>query len=1435
MAPEIIDLTDDSNDILDNLKHAASRAQLAAVEAQANGDFIKRRSKTPNQINQTSLSCHQVTSGITKPQHVQPTAFSSNVIPSSLKAGSKAHYLHGATLAPFPLSSQRPSTHLKRTGSPESLCSALDPYKSFQVTSQGLNAIGVKVATSDDGSWASPCSSSSYNNVSNPKSGVRSSQMHAMRASPVTAQIQPQNKHARTDKRQGTDEGHAFNRFKPSASFCTTSSANTKYDLFPIDNDATKLLSKLEAADPLESKDVSICEIRRRPQATDDISHYQSLIADYSSFPPGFDRGRFPKERRRRGGKKYGTPRLNGFPRKFNGAPSSDTQASEFGKIFDGFKGSGNSNMGSLFASRTTSDTSRGGIIPSLPPLLPGTVGNYTFGNCTMQSVSPHSGKEYSSTELLWSDHDHQEIVKFFMSTIAPGIRRLSASKRHLLTTDESSLIDESIAKDVVNVGLLRLLRSNCFVLSTKTRWQIERRFSEIYNTKLKALIEARDRHKSLVRFLKADFPWESVSSSPEASKPYLEDCCRFTHAQADDSFSDECRLPLERARSAKNSRQSQASLPSRTQLPGGTQYSLLDHLRSGVSSMTTNDQNETFESWSGSHTPRFENLAIESRPQSTASGSQILMTLQHSQKLTSTATFQDPYLESIIAQAALSAPQVNATDIPRQVTLTKADQKMLLEQPCLLKSVSRRGDNACYVVNVLHAQIIDPVRRQQRRLPALLRHRELGSHGASQSLAPLQSCVVKRLQPWRHWKGASSDIVSVAWNPASSVYAVGAAAHTNPEDLQYNRPCNLLLGHLHSNKLIELPDHRTRRPAPNEISRGPNSSQETYNACDPMVYQTINSVRFSRDGKYLYTASRDHTVKVWDTSEENEESGNCIQTFNYGSIVTSIDVNFAGVGEIFACASQSIHDSIQVYSHDSHTARKTHSFSSFRAEARPHLRILPECLRWGPAAHSQHLLLCGFTQWDHLGHNEFVREGHLCLWDVRQCEAIKVTPGSQSVTCIAWHPSLPHFVTGGAPGGNMSSAKHSIRSVVRTYDTRSLTRCMVEFETKALEIQDVTYHPVDSNIVTASCTDGIVLVWDYRWPNEQLHCLRHDKPLTELDHGRSRAETDTGVRLSLWNSDGSLFYSGSSDGMVKAWDVRRHPQDVLIQNVSHVGAAIQDGAFSPDFAHMLIGDADGGVHILSAAPTSSIASSDNEDNPWAENIQLVRAFDGSGRRLDSSDDNPGTEGIESAQKLIDSSQLEVHPLFGPGKGRNYSGPYAKDSQRKQEGNSTFGDFDTETTMKQVFYKDGRLNTHIAAQRSAHTEMRRALFEEEDIADLASADRLSYNAHLSKEKVPSQNHASSLESSKDVRLFPSLETRQTMEPVMPTRGQVQVTFQRHDNARMDPREGGSNATAKRTANENPLEEQSHPEEKMMREDFWWPLLGEKEITAALGR
>ena len=723
-----------------------------------------------------------------------------------------------------------------------------------------------------------------------------------------------------------------------------------------------------------------------------------------------------------------------------------------------------------------------------------------------------------------------------------------------------------------------------------------------------------------------------------------------------------------------------------------------------------------------------------------------------------------------------------------------------------------------------VEVRLIDPCHRPLRTTASLLRQRELGvisGRGFRNVKTELQLRTSQKLSPWRSWKGASGDVVTCAWAPSleSNTFAVGAAAHTNEEDLQYNRPRNLLLGNIVNNTLEELPDHRICRPRPHTISRGPNSNQAVYDACDPMVYTTVSSLHFSGDGRRLYSASHDKTVKIWDVP-----SSSCIKTLRHHALVSELDVSNY-FQDVFAAATKTIANSIHVYfpeSDDSSDPRLSSvQFESPRAKSGRRGTLFPGCLRWGRTLNTSRLLLAGFQQWG-ADWDSRAEEGELCLWDVQAGVSLKVSPSAQSVFAATWHPTLDLFAAGGSVGRNRPlTHPTTTKSVVRTWDVRGLTRYAAEYECPAIDMQDVTFNPYHPNIVTAGCTDSATYVWDFRKPDHYLHRLQHGRPLLDWDHTKSQEEGDTGVMMTLWGMEGALLYTGSSDGIVKSWDIMRAPEDVHVGDIGDLGAGVQSGALSPDFSHLLVGDSDGGVHILSSAPVAGWT--DTGDEGRIQPIEFIQARDVS--RTVAEEDNPGTEGIEAAKELLISGRVVYDPRFGVGQGPNYGGPYARHARVQEEEHlPLLPEFDA----LQPFSSRGQENLMISRTRQNLMEERRRLIAESRGEKCMNDDGGVVKDESDEEPVPSGRAIPfhQKRDREDESRSPERKRRKwaIVDLCTPPPGAVEGE-ERSMFGSIPPPHGSPVGIAG---------EDEIPEGEMVEENYWWPRMDE-EVFARLQR
>ncbi|KAJ5189775.1 hypothetical protein N7491_008181 [Penicillium cf. griseofulvum] len=518
-----------------------------------------------------------------------------------------------------------------------------------------------------------------------------------------------------------------------------------------------------------------------------------------------------------------------------------------------------------------------------------------------------------------------------------------------------------------------------------------------------------------------------------------------------------------------------------------------------------------------------------------------------------------------------------------------------------------------------------EPSRVLPRRanVQKLLYNRELGGGNNR----PIVTDVVSDLRPWKSWQGASGDLLVLAWSPDGTQFAAGAAAKSDEHNMQYNKANNLLLGDLQCNRLKEIPDHWIPRPTSSTVD-------------DPRLFMSVNNMQWI--GNRLYTASFDKTVKIWDV--ESLRNVSCIHTLQHESRVAVMSVSKFNPS-ILATGTESI---LVWDTRDPENLTSTLLPIDRDARYKPSFEFSSTALAWGHTPSTKEFLAGGLAE----PGEDLIYKGHLGLWRARESafETIRISSNSQNVFDIKWHSSLPIFATASPEDPHSARIKGigiTTKSIVRVFslncDLQKRVSSIMEFSCPALDINEVSFCPMDSNgtYVTASCTNGKTYVWDNRKGDRILHELHHRAPLNPIDHQRSRETADVGVRVALWGSSMDQFYTGASDGVLKRWDIRRSSEDVLVEDVASFDEEIMCAAFTEDQSHLLVGGSGGGVHVLSSGPCSdpNITTFEFEHAPEPE--------------------KPSDSGVLAGNRLISSGQVVRHETFGMGQGPSYTGPFA--------------------------------------------------------------------------------------------------------------------------------------------------------------------------------
>ncbi|EYE95875.1 WD repeat protein [Aspergillus ruber CBS 135680] len=528
------------------------------------------------------------------------------------------------------------------------------------------------------------------------------------------------------------------------------------------------------------------------------------------------------------------------------------------------------------------------------------------------------------------------------------------------------------------------------------------------------------------------------------------------------------------------------------------------------------------------------------------------------------------------------------------------------------------------------HPQINDPrpdnpsscrTSRDQRTLNGLLHGRELGN--TSQQL---HIYFAQDLKPSKHWQGASNDVIVLAWSPDGTRFAAGATAQSDEHNMEYNRGNNLVLGDLTRNHIKELPDHWVKCPW-RRVTPGQNQT-------DTRLFMSVTAMQWFDD--ILFTSSYDNTVKLWDVS--SHANAGCVGTLRHNSKVevmarSNFDEQVLATGT----------DSIGLWNIKE---RKHTSLEFQQRQRKKDIELVPTSLAWGTIPATRNILLAGMSEKDEKDEG-VPQNGLLAAWrmDEASMTPIHLSPNAQNIFDVKWHHSLPLFLTGSAPTPSRASLA---RSVVRLYDPLRSKMHRIELDCPALDINDVTFCPANPYYVTASCTDGVTYVWDYRKPEDILLRLGHDGPSEQIDESLPRERVDVGVRMALWGDGPDQFYSAASDAVLKRWDILRSQEDVHVDDVARFPGAVMCGAFSSDKTNLLIGDSAGGLHVLSSSP---FQASDEQSMVFESSTE---AIDDNGDQQEGSNSE-----AKMANNMLLGEELVRHPIYGVGKGPHYKGPFA--------------------------------------------------------------------------------------------------------------------------------------------------------------------------------
>ncbi|KAF4991754.1 hypothetical protein FDECE_13930 [Fusarium decemcellulare] len=434
-----------------------------------------------------------------------------------------------------------------------------------------------------------------------------------------------------------------------------------------------------------------------------------------------------------------------------------------------------------------------------------------------------------------------------------------------------------------------------------------------------------------------------------------------------------------------------------------------------------------------------------------------------------------------------------------------------------------------------------------------------------------------------------AGDITTGTW-VSNGGFLCGTTAHSDSHNQQYNKPGNLLLCSTSKGTLRAFDDHRIPRP---RVEKGENSTEAMRRSQDPWLYSSVVSSDYDRINDLAYTSSFDQTVKVWKVKADGAHM-DAIATWHHTGNVNFVAAAKDGSGRV-ATAADSPTDAVRIYTVNKDNVAEGHyqTFSCSRndADGSDKWAYFPATMQWGRAPGTQHLLLVGYSPRSISGDDLDIPEekrnsGEITLWDANEGRRIPVmTASTANVFEVAWHPTLARFIVATTPTG-LNIVGHRIKTQVHVFmrDKDRADGGYGQFQALDCYASDINELTIMANslghaYITAACTNGKVYVWDTAQGDKPILTLGHGKPIEEY-YG-DREKEDTGVKFTAWGASPDRFYTGSSDGVIKVWNVRKGSKP-FVRDILTAPGPIAFGGFSPDNSRLAIGDATGRLFILS-------------------------------------------------------------------------------------------------------------------------------------------------------------------------------------------------------------------------------------------------------------
>lgn len=173
------------------------------------------------------------------------------------------------------------------------------------------------------------------------------------------------------------------------------------------------------------------------------------------------------------------------------------------------------------------------------------------------------------------------------------------------------------------------------------------------------------------------------------------------------------------------------------------------------------------------------------------------------------------------------------------------------------------------------------------------------------------------------------------------------------------------------------------------------------------------------------------------------------------------------------------------------------------------------------------------------------------------------------------------------------------------------------------------------------------------------LCTLPHGRSLIPLQDGEHHERTDTGVCFLSWGQNARRLYSGSSDGVLKIWDVTQSNEDISIKDLITMNSGIMSGAFTSNFSRLVLGEVNGTASVLEVGRDDTVM----KDADRLTYFPYIGNDDDDSRVIDNSPAHVTNTAAVEARKWLEDGRLQLAPMGGLPKqqaiqGPNYEGPF---------------------------------------------------------------------------------------------------------------------------------------------------------------------------------